>query len=77
MTLQKRLSLIYQAAFLMEGDAIGGTVNLQRVINFTESVKLLAIQSDGFIAINAEGLAEGLGLPLRLFANEESEVTNG
>ena len=73
MTPQKRLSLIYQAAFLMESDA---PVDRQKLLNFTECVKLMAARSDSFIAANAEGLAEGLGLPLELFLDKESEATN-
>lgn len=76
MTPQKRLSLIYQAASLMEGKAISEPVTKAELQYFAECLKLLAIQRDDFIAANAEALAEGLGLPLRLFANEESEAAN-
>lgn len=76
MTPQKRLSLLYQAGFLMQDKLAINAVDRTAMHYFAECVKLLAVQSDGFIANNAESLAEGLGLPLRLFTEAESEATN-
>lgn len=46
MTPQKRLSLIYQAASSMESDLIIKPVDLQKLLNFAECVKLMAVQAE-------------------------------
>jgi len=69
MTPEKRLALLAAAAIRMESKIREAPVSRHELLHFTECVRLVAVQSDDFLAheINRQQLADGLGLPLSAF----------